>query len=149
MASHHLRRTRSTLHADYDLLPLRAEADAFCVGPDGDAFRFEDLAHTVRYIRVLAVDQPRASLDHRHLRSEAPVHLCELQADITAADHHQMARHRIELQNAGVCQIWHITRAWEIRHRRPPTDVEKDAFTLNRLIAYDHPMRGLKPSMAF
>ena len=66
------------------------EADALGVEPHRDALGLEDVADRVRDVLVLAPDQPRPLLDHRHLAAEAAEHLGEFEADIAAADHHQM-----------------------------------------------------------
>ena len=38
---------------------------------------------------------------HRHLCTEPPPHAAEFETDIAAADHHQVARHSVELEAAG------------------------------------------------
>ena len=47
-------------------------------------------ATAARDILVLAPDQPIGHLDDRHFAAETPEHLAELEADIAAADDHQM-----------------------------------------------------------
>ena len=84
--------------ADPDALRMRREADAFRPCPDRDALRFQDVAHRLRHVLVLAADQPRTLLDDRHLRAEATIDLTELQADVAAADDHQVLRQRREVE---------------------------------------------------
>ena len=106
---------------------MRGEGDAVGVGAHGDALAFHDLADRLRDILVLARDQPRLPLDHRHLRTEAAEHLRELQPDIAAADHRQMPRQGVQLQDRGVGQVVDRVDAGQVRHRGATADVEEDA----------------------
>ena len=96
-------RTFDAIDADRDAL-ARARARLMHSAPvrTRDAFALEDRADRFRNVLVLAADQPRALLDHRHLRAEAPIHLRELEPDVAAADHHQMLGQPIEREHGGV-----------------------------------------------
>jgi hypothetical protein len=78
---------------------VRLEADARGAGPHGDLFTLQNLPDGVGHVRILVADQSRPLLDDRHLGSEAAVHLAELEADVAAADDHQVAGHVAEGQD--------------------------------------------------
>ena len=84
-----------TVKADSDVIPTRLEGDALRIETHRNPLAFEDLAQGIADVLVLARDQPRRLLHHRHLGAEAAVHLCEFQADIAPADHHKVARQRL------------------------------------------------------
>ena len=102
---------------------VRLEADAFGVQPDRDAFAFEDLPDRVGNVLVLARDQPRALLDHRHLGAEAAEHLREFEPDIAAADHDEVARQLSSATMIECCRGYRPRRCRACRAllARPPT----------------------------
>ena len=63
--------------------------------------RLEDAAHGLGDVGVLAADQPRPLLDHRDLGAEAAEGLGELEADVAAADHDEVAGQRVEGEELG------------------------------------------------
>ena len=54
------------------------------------------------HVLVLARQEARALLDHRHLAAEAVEHLGELEADVAAAEHDQMGGERGEIEHPRV-----------------------------------------------
>ena len=91
-------RCRTGVRGDFETVVPLGEPDI--VGPDVDLdpFAFQDLPDGRRDILVLAGGQSRPTLDHRHLGTESPVHLRELQRDITSADDDEMFWQRVEFE---------------------------------------------------
>ena len=61
-------------------------------------------------VLVLAADQARALLDHRHLGAEAAEHLRELEPDVAAADDDQVAGQRVEREHRAVGEVGDVVR---------------------------------------
>ena len=105
-----------TSHGDaagalFDVETLRIEANA-------DALGFQDLPYRLRDVLVLPRDQPGRHFDDGDAAAEAPVHLCELEADVAAADDDQMLGQEIDVHHAAVRQIVDIAEAGDRRHGR-------------------------------
>ena len=86
-----------------------------------------------RDVVVLARQQLRRALDHRDLRAEAPVHLRELQADVAAADDHQVLGHAVHGPSS--CELVRNGTSFTpgmSGHRRPAADVEEHLVGLER-----------------
>ena len=81
--------------------PIAAFLDAYTLGIEThlDAFRLQDLLHRGRDILVVAGDQAISHLDDGDAASEAAIHLGELQADIAAADDHQVLGQEVDLHH--------------------------------------------------
>src|SRR5262245_23637660 len=63
-----------------------------------DTFVGEQTLHLFRDIAILATHDLRAGLDDRHAAAESAKSLGHFQADITAAEHHEMWRQGVEFQ---------------------------------------------------
>ena len=68
------------------------DANAPGVQTEGDTFSGEDVLNRRRDVSVLAGDETGPRLDDRHLGPESPEHLAEFQADVAAADDHEVLR---------------------------------------------------------
>ena len=84
---------------------MRRETDALGIEPEVDAFIFEDRLYCVRNVFVLARDQTWTFLHNGHVGPEAPVHLGELEPDITATHDNQMRREEIDVHDCRICQV--------------------------------------------
>ena len=111
------------------------------VGQDADAFVLQDLADRLRDVRVLARDQPLVALDDGHLAAEAPVHLAELQADVAAAEDHQVRGQEVDGHHRGVVEIGHGIDAGERRDVGATADVDEDLVGREPLVADRHLLR--------
>ena len=116
------------MQADDDALALFIQLHALRVRAQADALALEDRADLGGDVIVLARQQLRHSLDHRHLGAEAPVHLREFQPDIAAADDHQVRRPEIHLHDAAVGEERNVLHARQIGHRGARADVDEDAL---------------------
>jgi hypothetical protein len=87
---------------------MRRQPDAFGAGPHGDTLPLDDLTDRLRYVLVLARDEPLLHLDDRHRGAEPPVHLREFEPDIAAADDDQMLGKPVESEQRGIGQIRHL-----------------------------------------
>lgn len=92
------------------------ERDAFCV---------EDAGDPSGDILVLARDDTRRHLDHRHLAAKAAVDLGELEPDVTAADHDEVRRKELDVQQGAVREVFDLVEAWDVRHSCPSADVDE------------------------
>ena len=119
---------RRALKPDGDFSAPGLEADAFRLEVHGDAFGFENLLNRGRDILILTRDQPRRHLHDGHLSAEAAVHLCELKADIAAADDDQMPRQRVELENRRVGQGGDTVDSRQVRNARAAADIDEDVL---------------------
>ncbi len=84
---------------------MLGKADAFRAGAHIDPLAFQNLADRLRDILVFTGDKPRVHLDDRHFGAEPPVHLCEFEPDIAAADDDEMLRHPVECQDRGIGEV--------------------------------------------
>ncbi len=103
-----------TIDADLDVRPVRREADALRVAADRDPLGFENVADRVRYVRILARDEPRRFLDHGDGGAEPTEDLGELEPDIAAADDHQMPGQGVEFEQRRVGEETDLIDAREI-----------------------------------
>ena len=92
-----------------------------------DALGLEDAAHRLGDVRVLAADQVRRLLDQGDLGAEAAVALRELEADVAAADHHEVGGQLVEREDAGVGQRRDVAHPGQAGDGGAGADVEEDA----------------------
>jgi hypothetical protein len=137
MAANGLWLALAAVEADRDAIRVVGEMDAFGAGADGNALGFEDRADGVRHLWVLAADQPRPLLDHRHPRSETCVDLREFQPDIAAADHNQMLGQHVGFEERTVGEEGRLADPRHVRHHGTAADIDEDAVRLQQLVA-DH-----------
>ena len=93
-------------------------------------------------VLVLARDQPLVALDDGHLAAEAPVHLAELEADVAAAEDHQMLGQEVDRHHRGVVEIGHGIDAGDRRDIGATADVDED------LVGREHARRRPSPPSA-
>ena len=110
-------------HADRHLAAAALDPGRIGIGQDPDALVLEDLADRLRDVLVLARDQLAVALDDRHLAAEAAVHLAELEADVAAAQDHEVLGQEVDRHHRGVVEIGHGRRCPAIggMAARPPT----------------------------
>jgi hypothetical protein len=142
------RRAVAAIDADLHTLLVRRDGDALGVGSDGNAFAQQDVLDRFRHVRVFTADQPRRLLHDGHVCAESPVHLRELEADIAAADDHEMCRQPVERQNRRVGEIRHLADAREIRDDRAAADVDEDPRRRQQLVADPHRVWRLEAGVA-
>lgn len=99
VAGHDLRRALRALQLHGRTVGMRREGDAARVGAYRDALVLQHLGDGLGDVGILAPDQVRVLLHHRDLRPQAAKDLRKFQADVAAADHHQMLRQRAQLQD--------------------------------------------------
>ena len=107
--------------------PSRATDRHFALARIAMPSRSSTCCNGRRHLFVLARDDARAHLAHRDLRAEAAEDLRELEADVAAADHHQVLGQVVEFEDAAVVERVDLI---EPRHRGPQwgaADVEEDA----------------------
>src|SRR5882672_4527921 len=116
------------MQADDDVLALLLQLHALRVRAQADAFAPEHGTDLGGDVVVLARQQLRRTLHYRHVGAEAPVHLGELQADVAAADDHQVRRREIHLHDAAVGEEGDVLDPWKIGHRGARADIDEDAL---------------------
>src|SRR5207253_14650 len=90
---------------------------------DLDPLVAEELADGVRDVGVLLGKKLRPVLDHRHAAAETAVSLCELEADVAAAEHDQVRGQTVELERLDVCEWLGVREAGRWRDRRTRAQV--------------------------
>src|ERR1700691_3876944 len=80
---------------------------------------------------ILAAGKLRAMFDHGHVRAEPTKRLREFEADVSAAEHHQMPGQPIELQRLDMRHRRSLAPAGHLRNCCARTEVEKDAVSLD------------------
>ena len=131
-----------------DAVAVFGEADAFGVQPDIDAVALDYLPDRRRNVLVFARNQPRRHFDDGDRAAEAPVHLGKFEADIAAADDHQMPRQKIDRHHRGVGQIGNLVETGHRRHRRAAADIDEDPLGPQPLAADFDLARRQEPRMA-
>ena len=136
VAARRLRRAVFAAEADLDIAAVRREADALRAGAHRDAVRLQDAADGLGDVRVLAADQARALLDHGDGGAEAVESLGELEADVAAADHDEVAGQRVEGEDRFVVERRHVVHPRQVGARRAGADVQEDARGRKLAVAY-------------
>ena len=136
------------VESDADAAAAPRQGDALGVEPDLDALAFENLPDRRRHLLVLARDQPRAHLDDGDAGAEAPVHLGELQADVAAADHHQVLGQGVKLEHGAVREMVDLAQAGQVRHMCPRADVDEDLAGLELRVADPDRARAFEARMS-
>ena len=96
----------------------------------------------------LAPQQVRALFYDGHLAAEAPEHLCEFESDITPADHHQMWRHNLQLENRRVGEVRYPVQTKHIWNDGAAADIEEDFIGGEESVADTQFARRLKTCVA-
>ena len=92
-----------------------------------DALPLQNVADRRRDVLILARHQSRRRLDDRHRAAEAAEHLGEFQTDITAAEHDQMSRQKLNVQDGCVGEIMDRREAGDRRHHGAAADVDEES----------------------
>ena len=121
-----------------DVLAALRDLQAFGAQMQSDAFGFQDVGDCSGRVLVLARDQARRHLDHRHLTAEAAVDLREFQADVAAADDDQVRRHEIDLQHRAVGEIGDLVETRNVGHKGTPANIDEDLGCAQGLAADRH-----------
>ena len=148
VAGHDLRRALRALQLHGRTVGMRREGDAARVGAHRDALVLQHLGDGLGDVGILAPDQVRVLLHHRDLRPQAAKDLRKFQADVAAADHHQMLRQRAQLQDRGVVQRTDLIKPRQLRGACASAHVEEDARCTEFLRAHAQPIRRDKAGMA-
>ncbi len=122
---------------------MRGNGDVADGHPYVDPLPLKHTAYRVLDIRVLTNDQVVGMLKDRNLRSEAPVHLGELQADIAAAHHDEVLRNHVERHHRGVRQKRRGLDSGPIGDGGAPAGIDEDPGRRQGLAVDAHfPGRG-------
>jgi len=121
------RRIAAATGADGDALAVERERDALGPQREAHAFVLQDRTDGRPRHPRLARQQARRALHHRHLGAEAPHDLRELQADVAAADDHQVLGHPVQFHDRHVVERRHAVDAGQLGPYRSPADVQEDA----------------------
>jgi hypothetical protein len=135
-------------NADFYLVAGFRYSCALGVQSHIDLFACQNVSNCVGYIVVFTAQEFRPAVDHYDLTPEAPVHLSELQADITAADDDQVARQEIDIHHRGVVQIGNGVETGDFWYHRSPADVNEDLIRGENGIADAKLAIGRKSGMA-
>jgi hypothetical protein len=87
-------------------------------GAHRDPLGVEQPAELLPLLGLLEREQVRCVLDDRDVGAEAPVHLCELEADRAAAEDHHRGRIAVGLDGLAVRPVRHVGQAGDRRDRR-------------------------------
>ena len=130
------------VEAHRDVLAALGDLQAVDAHVDVDAFGFQDVGDGRGGVLVLARDQPRGHLDHRHLAAEAAEDLRELQADVAAADDDQVRRDEIDVQHRAVGEIGDLVQPGDVGHEGAAADIDEDLRRAQGLAADRHGRRA-------
>jgi hypothetical protein len=144
MRTDDLWRAIATLDGGHDPVGVSGEPDALGVETHVDSFGLEHTLHGLGDVRVVAGDEPRALLDHRHLCTETTVDLGELEPDVAPPDDDQMVRHLLQLQHARTRQEVDVGETGELGQARAGADVDENPIRLQHPLADDHPIRPVE-----
>ena len=120
MSSNDLRNLPGQFDLHGNRVSLLLDTDHLAADAHVDVFLLEELGHGAGDVLVLARDQARCQLDHRHLTSEAAIDLREFEADVTAAQDDEMRGEKIDVHHRAVGEVRHLVEAGDRRDRRPP-----------------------------
>ena len=126
MGARHFARAARALYPDHDLRAALFDRQLFDPGFERDAFVFKDGADRLRNIGIFPADDLRGLFDDRDLRAESPVDLRELEADVAAADDHQVLRQEVDLHDGGVREVVDAFQPGYRRHHRAAAHVDED-----------------------
>ena len=97
-----------------------------------------------RNVRILARQDPFAIVNNRHAAAEPAEYLPEFQSDISAAEHDQMLRHRLQLHNRRVGQKRNCVEPLNLRNRGPRPGINENFLALQYFRAHLHLVRPNK-----
>jgi hypothetical protein len=95
----------------------------------------KDLLDTEREVFILVGDESRLAFDDGYLRPEASVHLSELKPDVAASHDDEMFGNLVKVEDGRAGKKRDLPNARHIRNSGPRTDVEKDVFGVQDLVA--------------
>ena len=139
----------AAIETDRDLIPALLEGDAFGTGLDRDIFCGEDVTHALRHVGILASDDLRSLLDDRYARTETAIGLRELEADVAAADDHQVFRQHVQMHDRRVREVGHVAHAGHRRHERAAADVDEDLRRFERVVVHLDRRRRREPGVSW
>ena len=136
-------------HDETDLVPARA-----FLGPHWlrlehriDPILAQDLADSIRHVRILAGHEARSALDDGDLAAEATEHLAELEADVAAAQHQEVIGDLVQLHDGRGVQRRHRRQTVDWRHAGAPAGVDHDGIGAQapRAAVVQTDLQGLRP----
>ncbi len=148
MRAYRFWRSLAAVDANSHTVGVSGKADALGSCADPQPFGLQNLPDALRHILIFTGDESRRPFDDGDVRAEAPEHLRELQADITAADHDEVPRHPIQRQDGGVGEIRHVVDARHVGHEGTAADVDEDSRRGQLLLADAHRVRSFEPRVA-
>ena len=135
-------------HVYGDAVTVPGDAQAFGVEPECNAFGLEYRLNRCRYFLIFVGDEPRRHFDNRDAAAEAPIHLRELETDVTAADDKQMLGQEIDFHHAAVGQVRNIGDPRHLGNARPSSDIDKDLVGFQQCAVDAYATRPLEPRVA-
>src|SRR5678816_4126236 len=123
------------LQGDDNAIALLAQSHALGAGTDRNALALEDGADLRGDVVVLARQQLRRALHDGDARAEAAIHLRELEADVAAADDHQVLGQEVHRHDGAVGEEGNVLRAGQVGNRRASADVDEYALGLEPALA--------------
>ena len=84
---------------------------------------------------ILAGDEARHLLHHRHRGAEAPEYLRELESDIASSNDDEALRQGVQFEQRRVVERPDLIAAGEIGRLGAAADVDEEAFGLERVVA--------------
>src|SRR5580698_3227725 len=92
---------------------------------DVDPLVDEQLLKRAADVRVFVAGKLRAFLEHAHLRAESTKCLSQFEADVAAAEHHQMLGQAVELERLDMSHRFGLGQSGQVRNRGARTKVEE------------------------
>ena len=89
---------------------------------------FQNAAHLVGNVAVLARQKGVQRVDDRHFRAEGPVHEGKFQTDVATADDHHPPGMGLQRQHAGAVMDPGAVHARDLRHHRQAAGIDEDAL---------------------
>ena len=97
-------------------------------------FALQNIRDRFGYILVLAGNQAGGHFDDRDLAAEPAIDLCEFEPNIAAADHDQVPRQDIELENRAIGEIVDLVEPRHVRNESASADIDEYLLRLQCLI---------------
>ncbi len=134
----------------HDFAAVAGTADARDVGArfDRDAFLAKILGQALADIGIFVGEQLSAADDDRRRHADARVELAELAADVTAAEHDQRFRRRVELQRFVALDVAGLRQARKGRRHDRAAGRDNEGLPLEHVVADAQFVRRLKHSLA-
>ena len=142
-------RAPAALELDRDTVRVPAHRDRLHPDAHVDARALERLGHLCGGEGLLAREQPRAALEHRHLRAERRERLRHLDADHTPAEDHEPRGNLLRDRRVAVRPGRGLREAGDRRQQRIAADRDDDGGARDeRLVADQHAALAVEARLA-